>query len=196
VTLACLPNAHAGIIAKDELSHLLSYSDLCYSYAAKGESVKTKSSDPIEILCKHAVHLFLGGNDDVTDDLTLENYTTLLFCRDSLGKKMIIKSVKMNGHIRNNLKDAMMDSTSLRSTKEKIVPDLWIEAKVTPKKDAIAQVKTEHTTALLTESINPTIQASHPDSSEADVNAVGDSERIPETQDEAKTGEWVTMADY
>lgn len=58
------------------------------------------------ILKKHAVHLFHGGFGDVTGDEKLKDYSIMLYCRDSKGKKMILKTSRLNGRVRDNLQDA------------------------------------------------------------------------------------------
>lgn len=93
--------------------HLLSHTDLCYTYGKDSE----KSSDPVRVLRRHAVHLFRGGYGDCTVDVPLKDYSVLLYSRDSDGKRMIIRTTKLNGTIRNNLM-AVVDECAEADTRK------------------------------------------------------------------------------
>lgn len=80
-----------------------------------------KSSNPVAILRKHAVHLFNGGHGDVTGNKKMKNYSILMYSRDSKGKKMIVKTTRLNGKVRNNLTDVMAECVKEESNKSTVV---------------------------------------------------------------------------
>ena len=90
-------------IDNDGLFHLLTRDDLYYNHG-KNDG---KTSNPMAILKKHAVHLFHGGFGDVTGDEKLKDYSIMLYCRDSKGNKMLLKTSRLNGRVRDNLDDAI-----------------------------------------------------------------------------------------
>lgn len=85
------------------------------------------------IIKKHAVHLFHGGFGDVTGDEKLKDYSILLYCRDSKGKKMILKTSTINGRVRDNLQD-IIDSCA-----ENEVKKIVMKVPMTPKQIARAE---------------------------------------------------------
>ena len=110
------------------------------------------------------MHLFHGGHGDVTVDAPLKDYSVLLYCRDAKGKKMVIRTMRLNGKVQNNLKIVVDDCAKEEIKKITVktptdpkqvaraerfrVPHivdyvkdrtLWIEAKVVPKAAEFAQ---------------------------------------------------------
>jgi hypothetical protein len=96
---------HICLISADNegLFHLLTRDDLYYNHG-KNDG---KTSNPMAILKKHAVHLFHGGFGDVTGDEKLKNYSVMMYCRDSKGHKMLLKTSRLNGRVRDNLEDVI-----------------------------------------------------------------------------------------
>lgn len=131
--------------------HLLSYDDLFYSH---GADEKKKQSNPVMVLRKHAIHLFNGGYGDVSGAIKSKHYSVLLYCRDTKGRKMILKNTRLQGTLRDNLKSAMALCAKKEQPSKKIIAKpkqpvqvvtlddgaasdewtLWIEAKVVFKK--------------------------------------------------------------
>lgn len=128
---------------KDGLFHLLSYDDLFYKYGKDEE----KTSNPIAILRRHAIHLYNGGHGDVSGNMKLKNYSITMFYRDSEGNKMILTTTRLHGKVRHNLTDAMatccietdevrpgLKKEAARTTPKQKEATLRIEAKVVAKR--------------------------------------------------------------
>lgn len=100
-------------------------SDLIYEYGG----TPPKQSDPVEILRAHALHLFHGGDGDVTiiDSDMLSRYKITIFSLDTSGNKMLLTNRKRTDtmHGSNNVDRAIADKRKEGT--------LWLEAKVEPK---------------------------------------------------------------
>ena len=112
----------------DKLYHQFTRTDLYYT---RGVSDKAKESDPIEILRRHAVHLFLGGFDDVTKSIKVSDFHVSLYHWDSHGNKILLTRTFLYNS-RYTLARAMM------AAKDKEDGTLWLEAKVVPKQQVTA----------------------------------------------------------
>lgn len=83
----------------------------------------TECSKPIDILRKHAVHLYLGGFDDVTNAKTSDFHVSL-YHWDSHGNKILLTKSFLN------CSHTLGRAVTTAKAEDGI---LWLEAKVVPK---------------------------------------------------------------
>jgi hypothetical protein len=121
---------------KDDLFHFLSYDDLFYTFGKDNQ----KTSNPIAILRGHAIHLYNGGHGDVSaGKIKLKDYSVTLYTRDFQGKKMILKTTRVPGKVRDNVKDAMATCTP-------VIIKTPMKIRMTPKQLAKAETVNGPTT--------------------------------------------------
>lgn len=124
---------------KDDLFHFLSYDDLFYTFGKDNQ----KTSNPIAILRRHAIHLYNGGHGDVSaGKIKLKDYSIILYTRDFQGKKMILKTTRVPGKVRDNVKDAMATCTK----RDPVIIKTPMKIKMTPKQLAEAETVNGPTT--------------------------------------------------